>query len=168
MFGADLTFSTTGGAKVEYANIGPADLPASNGVVHVIDAVLLTFGCADEDACNYDPFALIQDGECVTPGTMCDDGNANTVDDMINDACECAGRSSETLESAVFDLAPQDDAFAAIDSATLAGILADVPTLTAILTLHVHGGNDGGGFDGPNDGAHPERSVDHLVDGLSV
>ena len=168
LFGADLTFSTTGGAKVEYANIGPADLPASNGVVHVIDAVLLTFGCVDADACNYDPFAIIQDGQCVTPGTMCDDGNANTVDDMINDACECAGvyntvvdiivdsPNHETLEAAVIaaDLAgalsedgpftvfaPTDDAFAAIDSATLAGILADVPALTAILTLHVHGGN---------------------------
>ena len=58
LFGADLTFSTTGGAMVEYANIGPADLPASNGVVHVIDNVLLTFGCTDADACNYDPFAI--------------------------------------------------------------------------------------------------------------
>ncbi|MEE2919456.1 MAG: fasciclin domain-containing protein, partial [Bacteroidota bacterium] len=37
--------------------------------------------------------------------------------------------------------APTDAAFAAIDSATLAGVLADIPTLTAILTYHVHSGN---------------------------
>ena len=36
--------------------------------------------------------------------------------------------------------APTDSAFAAVDSATLAGILADDALLTAVLTYHVHGG----------------------------
>jgi uncharacterized surface protein with fasciclin (FAS1) repeats len=39
--GADLTITTTGGVKVNTANVAMADIEASNGVVHVIDAVIL-------------------------------------------------------------------------------------------------------------------------------
>ncbi|MCV2869742.1 fasciclin domain-containing protein [Defluviimonas sp. WL0002] len=39
--GAEVTISTEGGAKVDGANITAADIEASNGVIHVIDAVIL-------------------------------------------------------------------------------------------------------------------------------
>ncbi len=39
--GAEVTITTTGGAKVNGANVVAADIVASNGVVHVIDAVIL-------------------------------------------------------------------------------------------------------------------------------
>jgi len=39
--GAEITITTTGGAKVNGANVAMADVEASNGVVHVIDAVIL-------------------------------------------------------------------------------------------------------------------------------
>jgi len=39
--GAEVTISTTDGAKVNGANVVTADVEASNGVVHVIDAVIL-------------------------------------------------------------------------------------------------------------------------------
>lgn len=39
--GAEITITTTGGAKVNGANVAAADIEASNGVVHVIDAVIL-------------------------------------------------------------------------------------------------------------------------------
>jgi uncharacterized surface protein with fasciclin (FAS1) repeats len=39
--GAEVTITTEGGAKVNGANVVSADIDASNGVVHVIDAVLL-------------------------------------------------------------------------------------------------------------------------------
>jgi uncharacterized surface protein with fasciclin (FAS1) repeats len=39
--GADVTITLDGGAKVNGANITAADVAASNGVIHVIDAVIL-------------------------------------------------------------------------------------------------------------------------------
>lgn len=39
--GAEINITTTGGAKVNGANVAAADIEASNGVVHVIDAVIL-------------------------------------------------------------------------------------------------------------------------------
>jgi uncharacterized surface protein with fasciclin (FAS1) repeats len=39
--GSSFTISTEGGVKVDAANVTTTDLPASNGVIHVIDAVLV-------------------------------------------------------------------------------------------------------------------------------
>jgi uncharacterized surface protein with fasciclin (FAS1) repeats len=39
--GADITIGTTGGVTVNGANVVAADIAASNGVIHVIDAVIL-------------------------------------------------------------------------------------------------------------------------------
>ena len=39
--GADITIGTMGGVTVNGANVVAADIEASNGVIHVIDKVLL-------------------------------------------------------------------------------------------------------------------------------
>lgn len=39
--GSELTVSTTGGVKVDNANVTTTDIVASNGVIHVIDTVVL-------------------------------------------------------------------------------------------------------------------------------
>ncbi|WP_245264797.1 fasciclin domain-containing protein [Aquamicrobium defluvii] len=39
--GANVTFTLDGGAKVDDANITKADIAASNGVIHVIDKVIM-------------------------------------------------------------------------------------------------------------------------------
>ena len=39
--GANITIGTTGGVTVNGANVTQADIEASNGVIHVIDAVIL-------------------------------------------------------------------------------------------------------------------------------
>jgi len=39
--GSDVTIMTEGGVKVNAANVTTADIEASNGVIHVIDAVIL-------------------------------------------------------------------------------------------------------------------------------
>ncbi|MEC8662283.1 MAG: fasciclin domain-containing protein [Bacteroidota bacterium] len=169
IFGADVTFSLMGGAMVNNANIGPADIIAANGVVHVIDAVLLTFGCTDDNACNYDALALVDDGSCGDAvGAMCDDGDDNTVNDMVTAGCGCAGIPATVVDIVVNSpvhtlltqavlaaeldstlaatdsltvFAPTDDAITALATALgtdAAGILA-LPNLANILTYHVVG-----------------------------
>ena len=39
--GTDVTIMTEGGVTVQGANVTAADIEASNGVIHVIDAVIL-------------------------------------------------------------------------------------------------------------------------------
>lgn len=39
--GSDLTVSTTGGVKVDNANVVKTDIVADNGVIHVIDSVVI-------------------------------------------------------------------------------------------------------------------------------
>jgi uncharacterized surface protein with fasciclin (FAS1) repeats len=39
--GSDLTVSTTGGVKVDNANVVKTDIVADNGVIHVIDSVVM-------------------------------------------------------------------------------------------------------------------------------
>jgi len=75
-------------------------------------------GCADPDACNYDPNVTVDDGPCTYPesevvdcngnciveidcngdcggstvvGATCDDGNPNTTNDAYNADCNCVG-----------------------------------------------------------------------------
>ncbi len=49
------------------------------------------FGCTNPDACNYDALANTDNGLCEVPGDACDDGDDNTVFDVIGDDCLCAG-----------------------------------------------------------------------------
>gem|GEM_PF-284313 len=52
---------------------------------------LIILGCTDEEACNYNPDANEDNGSCLMVGMACDDGNANTADDMIDANCNCTG-----------------------------------------------------------------------------
>ena len=48
-------------------------------------------GCMDNAACNYSSAATQNDNSCLYTGATCDDGNANTMNDVINGNCQCAG-----------------------------------------------------------------------------
>ena len=90
--GSDVSVTITGDTvMINQAMVTVADFIAGNGVVHVIDAVLLTEGCTNADACNYDPLALTDDDSCLLPGDMCDDENWLTENDTLNADCECVG-----------------------------------------------------------------------------
>jgi uncharacterized protein (TIGR02145 family) len=48
-------------------------------------------GCTDGSACNFLANATQDDGSCLYPNATCDDDNVNTVNDVINGECVCAG-----------------------------------------------------------------------------
>jgi uncharacterized protein (TIGR02145 family) len=48
-------------------------------------------GCTNAQACNYNAAATQDDGSCLIQGASCNDGNANTTNDVINANCQCAG-----------------------------------------------------------------------------
>jgi uncharacterized surface protein with fasciclin (FAS1) repeats len=94
--GADVVVTISGAVFINNAQVTVADLVADNGVVHVINAVLLppapiVEGCMAMEACNYNPDATIDNGTCILPGEPCDDSNENTIDDVYGADCVCAG-----------------------------------------------------------------------------
>jgi hypothetical protein len=60
-------------------------------------------GCMNVEACNYDPEATINDGECIFPGDSCNDGDANTNNDFIQNDCSCNGYGCNYSPSAIPD-----------------------------------------------------------------
>jgi uncharacterized protein (TIGR02145 family) len=51
-------------------------------------------GCTNAQACNYNAVATEDDGSCLIQGATCNDGNANTTNDVINTNCQCAGTAT--------------------------------------------------------------------------
>ena len=51
-------------------------------------------GCTNAQACNYNESATQDDGSCLIQGASCNDGNANTTNDVINANCQCAGTAT--------------------------------------------------------------------------
>ena len=58
-------------------------------------------GCTNADACNYDDTATIDDDSCLIIGESCDDGDANTINDVIDADCECNGETDGIEEAAM-------------------------------------------------------------------
>ena len=101
------------------------DIPATNGTIHVIDMVLIP-----ESETAAEP-----------TGTIVDIALADPQFSTLVTALEAADLVSTLAdETAVFTVfAPTDDAFALLGTDTINSLLADVPTLTNILTYHVIG-----------------------------
>ncbi|MBI5552977.1 MAG: fasciclin domain-containing protein [Desulfobacterales bacterium] len=113
----DLVLNSAGSAP---ATVTVTDIIATNGVIHVIDAVL-------------------------SPA----DGKGNIVDKLVNlgefttliAAVQAAGLDGALAGPGPFTLfAPTDTAFGAIPADVLNDLIADVPALTNILTYHVISG----------------------------
>ncbi|TVR56237.1 MAG: fasciclin domain-containing protein [Spirochaetaceae bacterium] len=116
--GQPVMISTSDGVAVNDANVVIPDIIASNGIIHVIDTVILP------------PTADIVE-------TAVADGRFTT----LVAAVQAAGLV-ETLQSpgpfTVF--APTDAAFARLPAGTVESLLANIPALTDVLTYHVVAG----------------------------
>lgn len=135
----NLAFSTsTGSLTVNGATITVTDLRASNGVVHVIDAVMLPMMVPTR-----------------INGTIMDVVSTSPVHTTLNTLLETAGLDAALSGTGPFTLfAPTDAAIAALPQATVDALLAD-PTgaLTDVLLFHAVNG---------------VASTDNITDGLVI
>jgi uncharacterized surface protein with fasciclin (FAS1) repeats len=119
--GADIAISLDGDMVKLNENVGViiTDIETSNGVIHVIDAVLLP--PAEEEMMDIVDTAVA-------------DGRFTTLVTAVTEA-----GLVETLkgEGPFTVFAPTDDAFAALPEGTIEALLGDIPQLTDILLYHV-------------------------------
>ena len=120
LLGSDVTVTISGGnVYINNAMVTVADIVGDNGVVHVIDAVLLP----------------------PTPSNSVYDIISNSADHTILeiaiDTCGLAGTLKGPGPFTVF--APTDAAFNALPAGTITSLLSNLPALTDILKYHVVG-----------------------------
>ena len=122
LLGTDVTVTINSmGVYIDNAMVTVADIIADNGVVHVIDAVLLP----------PTPSNSIYD-------IVSNSANHTTLKVAI-DACALNGVLSDPGSLTLF--APTDAAFDLLPAGTVAALLADIPQLTDILKHHVVAAN---------------------------
>ena len=112
-------------AFVNDARIRITDIQASNGVIHVIDRVILPSAEAEEESMGSIVDIAVADGRFET---------------LV--AALQAAELVETLsgEGPFTVFAPTDDAFAKLPEGTVEALLEDIPALTDILLYHVVSG----------------------------
>ena len=116
--GQDITIEVVdGNVFVDGAMVVTTDIATDNGVIHVIDAVILPE---------------------TGPGTIVDVAAEAGSFSTLLAAAEAAGLvDALNGEGPLTVFAPTDDAFAALPEGTVEALLADTEALTAILTAHV-------------------------------
>jgi len=136
-----------GKVMIDNAQVIITDIEASNGVIHVIDAVILP---ESRDIVDI----AVEDGRFNTLVA------AVQAADLVN---TLKGEGPFTV------FAPTDDAFAALPEGTVDALLADIPALTDILLYHVVPGKvmaaDVVGLDGESaETALAGQSIDIKID----
>ncbi|MEM9035460.1 MAG: fasciclin domain-containing protein [Actinomycetota bacterium] len=132
------------GVMVDAANVTTTDLLAGNGVVHVIDAVILPDGIVlPEHGGDMGDESMDEsmDEEMAEVGTIVDVAAGAGDFTTLVAAVEAAGLVDTLSGEGPFTVfAPTDEAFAALPEGTVEGLLEDTEALTAILTYHVVAG----------------------------
>ena len=123
--GEDVAFSVTakGGLKVNDSNVIAADIKASNGVIHVLDSVLLPPSLAPA------PKNIVDTAVAA--------GNFTTLVKLL----QATGLDAVLAGPGPFTVfAPTDAAFAKVPKATLDALAANPALLKQVLTYHVVAG----------------------------
>ena len=121
------------GVQIDDAKVVKTDIRCSNGVIHVIDTVLLP-QTQEHTASVADSTSDKPASQKTIVETAVDAGSFNTLVTAVK-AAGLVDALSGDKPLTVF--APTDEAFAKIPADTLKEILADKEKLTAILTYHV-------------------------------
>lgn len=133
--GEDIAITVDDGGVVlnGLSNVVTTDVEASNGVIHVIDTVILPPSLSADEPMASDQEPMMAD----IIATATEAGSFTT----LLAAVEAAGLT-ETLqgEGPFTVFAPTDEAFAALGEETINGLLEDTETLSQILLYHVVSG----------------------------
>jgi transforming growth factor-beta-induced protein len=114
VLGQAVSIEASGKVRVGNATVVRADVPCSNGVIHVIDSVLLP----QDDIIDIA-------------------GKAGSFKTLIA-AIDAAGLNDTLRGEGPFTVfAPTDEAFAKLPKGTVEGLLKDLPKLRAVLLYHV-------------------------------
>lgn len=146
LMGEDLTVAAGAGERVTVngAQVVCADIPVANGVVHVIDQVLLPESVAPSTEGPAGPLCAAIPAEAVA--TLAGQPVATAASNVeqlatLTAAIDAAGVAGTLNGAGPFTVvAPVEDAFAAVPAETLAGLLEDPEALGNILTYHVIAG----------------------------
>ena len=118
LLGTNITVTiTANGVYIDNAMVTMVDLVADNGVVHVIDAVLIPSASSNS---IYD---------------IVSNSSSHTILKTAIDACSLDGVLAGSGPFTLF--APTDAAFNALPAGTITALLNDIPQLTDILKHHV-------------------------------
>ena len=129
--GEEVTIEVIDGTvKIDGATVLITDIIGSNGVIHVIDSVILPTEIA----------ASLSSPEATKTivDIAVEDGRFETLVAALQ-AADLVSTLSGEGPFTVF--APTDDAFAALPEGTVDNLLADIPALTNVLTYHVVAGS---------------------------
>ena len=134
--GGDVAISVDGAnVIVGGATVVTPDIRTSNGIIHVIDQVIVPQSALDLLAQGSD-----MGGE-MELGTIAEVAAENGSFTTLLAAVEAAGLVDTLNSEGPFTVfAPTDEAFAALPEGTVAGLLEDIPALTDILLYHVVAG----------------------------
>lgn len=114
VLGQTLAIDTSNGVRIDNAHVVKTDIKTSNGVIHVIDSVLIPANDIIETARSAGSFKTLL---------------------TALEAADLTGALQGEGPFTVF--APTDEAFSKLPAGTVEGLLNDIPKLKTILTYHV-------------------------------
>jgi uncharacterized surface protein with fasciclin (FAS1) repeats len=126
-----------GNVFVGGATVVTPDIQTSNGIIHVIDQVIVPQSILEQ----LEAAMTETETEAMGPGSIAEVAAEAGGFTTLLAAVEAAGLAETLMGEGPFTVfAPTDEAFAALPEGTVEGLLEDIPALTDILLYHVVAG----------------------------